>query len=157
MAKSARGRLMSHAPVAVMVAGIGIIATCVLSFLMLIQDLGLSSLGGWIGSSAESWDSTLVLLSAVLIVCIEVRCGVATLTGLNWGRWGFVICQGVVSLYMVMASFWDFLPDIFHISGESRWEILHHLVVQKLPDIMVIVLLFVPHRSRRFFQRQLSA
>ncbi|MGL9733624.1 MAG: YbjO family protein [Symbiopectobacterium sp.] len=58
----------NYAPVAVTVAGIGIIATCVLSLVMLLWDLGLSSFGGWIGSSVESWDSALVLLTALVIL-----------------------------------------------------------------------------------------
>lgn len=143
-----------HAPVAVTVAGIGIISICVLSVFLLMGDLGLNSLGGWIGSSAEAWDSTLVLLAALLLICVEVRCGVAILYGQNWGRWGYVACQALVTLYMLMASFWGFLPDIFHISGETRWEIFHQLLMQKLPEAMVIVLLFAPRRSRRFFQRR---
>lgn len=67
----------NYATVALTVAGIGIIATCLLSLVMLLWDLGLSSFGGWIGSSAESWDSTLMLLAALVILCFEVRCGVA--------------------------------------------------------------------------------
>lgn len=80
---------------------------------MLLWDLGLSSFGGWIGSSAESWDSTLVLLAALVILCFEVRCGVAVMAGKNWGRWGYLIGQGVISGYMLLAHFSDFLPDIF--------------------------------------------
>lgn len=143
----------NYAPVAVTVAGIGIIATCVLSLVMLLWDLGLSSFGGWIGSSAESWDSTLVLLAALVILCFEVRCGVAVIAGKNWGRWGYLLAQGAISGYMLLASFSDFLPDIFHFSGETSWDVLHQFATQRLPDVLVIFLLFVPHRSRRYFQR----
>ncbi|MGK2889391.1 MAG: YbjO family protein [Candidatus Malihini olakiniferum] len=59
---------------------------------MLMWDLGLSSFGGWIGSSPESWDSTLVLLAALVILCIEVRCGVAVMAENNWECWGYLIC-----------------------------------------------------------------
>lgn len=144
----------AYAPVAVTVAGVGIIAICVLSLFLLMGDLGLSSLGGWIGSSAQSWDSTLVLLAALLLLCIQIRCGVAILSGFNWGRWVYVICQGLGSFYMLLASLGDFLPDIFHFSGETQWQILHQLFMQKLPEMMVIFLLFAPRRSRRYFQRR---
>ncbi|MBJ6035255.1 DUF2593 family protein, partial [Salmonella enterica subsp. enterica serovar Bovismorbificans] len=40
------------------------------------------------------------------------------------------------------------------IAGESRREILHTLVMQKLPDMLVLLLLFVPASSRRFFRLQ---
>lgn len=140
-----------------MVAGIGIIAIRILGIFLLIGELGLASLGGWIGSSAQAWDSTLVLLAALVIVCVEVRCGVAVLSGLNWGRWCYAGCQGVVTLYMMLASFCHFLPDIFHISGETPMEILRHLAAQQLPDILVLALLFLPRRSRRFFLRDWSS
>ncbi|MEH0017856.1 YbjO family protein, partial [Citrobacter portucalensis] len=45
-------------------------------------------------------------------------------------------------------------PELFSIAGESRREILHTLVMQKLPDMLVLLLLFVPASSRRFFRLQ---
>jgi hypothetical protein len=38
--------------------------------------------------------------------------------------------------------------------GESKREILRALFMQKLPDILVLFLLFVPASSRRFFRLQ---
>ncbi|WP_246856740.1 YbjO family protein [Brenneria corticis] len=143
----------AYAPVPVMVAGIAIIATRLLGVLLLAWELGLSELGGWIGSSAQSWDATLVLLLSLVIVCAEVRCGFAVLTGANWGRWGYVICQCLVALYMLLASVSEYFPAIFHISGDSHTAVLHQLLLQKIPDLLVIFLLFFPRRSRRFFTR----
>lgn len=143
-----------YAPVPVMVAGTAIIATRFLGVLLLIWELGPSDLGGWIGLSAEAWDSTLVLLLSFIIVCIEIRCGFAVLAGVNWGRWGYIVCQCLVTLYLLLASMSEFLPSIFHISGENNTAVLHQLLIQKIPDLLVIVLLFFPHRSKRFFLRQ---
>ncbi|GAB7195541.1 hypothetical protein OS11_18130 [Dickeya oryzae] len=68
-----------------MVAGWAIIATRCLGIVLTISELGWSGFGGWLSSSAKQWDSTLVLLAALLVVCLEIRCGFAVLSGLNWG------------------------------------------------------------------------
>lgn len=46
------------------------------------------------------------------------------------------------------------IPRTIQYCGESRREILHTLVMQKLPDMLVLLLLFVPASSRRFFRLQ---
>nr|WP_113868283.1 YbjO family protein [Brenneria salicis]NMN91344.1 uncharacterized protein DUF2593 [Brenneria salicis ATCC 15712 = DSM 30166]RBP60004.1 uncharacterized protein DUF2593 [Brenneria salicis ATCC 15712 = DSM 30166]RLM29941.1 hypothetical protein BHG07_13305 [Brenneria salicis ATCC 15712 = DSM 30166] len=143
-----------YAPVPVMVAGIAIIATRFLGVLLLIWELGPSGVGNWLGGSAEAWDSTLVVLLSFIIICTEIRCGFAVLSGANWGRWGYIICQCLVTLYLLFASLSEFLPSIFHISGDDNTSVLHQLMLQKIPDFLVIVLLFLPRRSKRFFQRQ---
>lgn len=143
-----------YAPVPVMVAGIAIIATRVLGILLLVWELGFSDLSGWIGSNAEAWDSTLVLLLSLVVVGVEIRCGFAVLAGVNWGRWGYVACQAVVVCYLLLASLSEFIPAIFHISGENNAAVLHQILLQKIPDLLVIVLLFLPRRSKRFFMRQ---
>ncbi|RLM27300.1 hypothetical protein BIY29_03515 [Brenneria alni] len=143
----------AYAPVPIMVAGIAIIATRFVGVLLLVWELGLSGLGDWVGSSAQSWESTLVLLLSMVIVCAEIRCGFAVLTGANWGRWGYVACQCLVVLYMLLASVSEYFPAIFHISGENNAAVLHQLLLQKIPDLLVIFLLFFPRRSRRFFTR----
>lgn len=45
-------------------------------------------------------------------------------------------------------------PELFSIPGESKREIFHSLMLQKLPDMLILMLLFVPSTSRRFFQLQ---
>ncbi|ACX87741.1 DUF2593 family protein [Pectobacterium parmentieri] len=143
-----------YAPVPVMVAGIAIIATRLLGIVLLVWELGLSDLSGWIGSTSEAWDSTLVVLLALVIVGVEIRCGFAVLAGANWGRWGYVACQGLVVCYLLLASLSEFMPAIFHISGENNAAVLHQLLLQKIPDLLVMALLFLPRRSKRFFLRQ---
>lgn len=142
------------APVPVMVAGIAIIATRLLGILLPVWELGLSDFIDWVGSNAEAWDSTLVLLLSFVVVGVEIRCGFAVLAGLNWGRWGYVACQVVVVCYLLLASFSELMPAIFHISGENNAAVLHQILLQKIPDLLVIILLFLPRRSKRFFLRQ---
>ncbi len=35
--------------------------------------------------------------------------------------------------------------------GETSGQILHVLILQKIPDVVILALLFVPTASRRFF------
>ncbi|SLM62961.1 MULTISPECIES: YbjO family protein [Dickeya] len=139
------------APVAVMVAGSAIIATRCLSVMLTISELGISGFGGWLSSSARQWDSTLVLLAALLVLCVEIRCGFAVLSGVNWGRWCFLLTQCLVTVYMLLASLLEFLPPVFHVSGDGAGEVLNQLFMQRLPDFLLILLLFIPRRSQRFF------
>ncbi|ATA26953.1 hypothetical protein BIY26_00575 [Brenneria goodwinii] len=151
--KSEPTQRKTYTPVPVMVAGIAIIAIRFLGILLLVWELGLSELGGWIESSIQAWDSTVILLLSMTMVYTEIRCGVAVLAGANWGRWGYVICQCLVVSYMLIASVSEYFPAIFHISGDNHVAVLHQLLLQKIPDLLVIVLLFLPRRSRRFFTR----
>ncbi len=47
-----------------------------------------------------------------------------------------------------------FLSSLMLVPGESRREIFHSLVMQKLPDMLVLCLLYLPASSRRFFRLQ---
>ncbi|MDX5626509.1 MULTISPECIES: YbjO family protein [unclassified Brenneria] len=136
-----------------MVAGIAIIALRVVGILLLAWELGLSELGGWIASSVQQWDSALILLLSLAVIGTEIRCGLAVLAGANWGRWGYVICQCLVAFYMLLASLSEHFPAIFHISGDNHLAVLHQLLLQQIPDLLVVILLFLPRRSRRFFTR----
>ncbi|MEC5318571.1 YbjO family protein [Brenneria populi subsp. brevivirga] len=140
-----------QAPVPVMVAGIAIIALRFLGVLLLFWELGPSELGGWMASSVREWDAMLVLLLSLLVIGVEIRCGLAVLAGADWGRWGYVACQCLVTLYMLLASFSEYFPTIFHIPGDDNLAVLRQLLLQRIPDLLVIALLFLPRRSRRFF------
>lgn len=50
-----------------------------------------------------------------------------------------------------LPALWHFLDSL---PGESKREIFHSLMLQKLPDMLILMLLFVPSTSRRFFQLQ---
>ncbi|PQN98436.1 YbjO family protein, partial [Shigella dysenteriae] len=56
--------------------------------------------------------------------------------------------------YLWAASLGYGYPELFSIPGESKREIFHSLMLQKLPDMLILMLLFVPSTSRRFFQLQ---
>ena len=144
--------IMSATPVPVMVAGIAIIITRCLSVMMLVNELGYDEIVNFVHRSAQAWDSTLIFIASQLIFLFELRCAFTLMRGSNRGRWGYVATQIIVLLYMLMASIGWIYPEIFSIPGESNAQIIHHTLMQKLPDLLVLALLFVPASSRAFFR-----
>lgn len=145
---------LSTTPVPVMVAGVAIIATRCLSVLMLANELGYAEIVNFVHRSAQAWDSTLIFIASQMIFFIELRCAIILMRGANRGRWGYVATQALVLGYMLMASMGWIYPEIFSIGGENSTQVIHHTLLQKLPDVLVLLLLFVPASSRAFFQRR---
>ncbi len=143
----------SSIPVAVLVAGIAVIATRVLGVALQVHDLGLAEVMSFVYRSAQAWNSTLIFIASQLIFFFELRCAVAMMRGKNWGRWGFVISQTTVLIYMFCASMGWIYPELFSVSGENNLQIIHLLISQKLPDLLIILLLFMPDSSRGFFRQ----
>jgi hypothetical protein len=146
--------VLPEAPVAVSVAGIAIIVTRCLSVLMLANELGYAEIVNFVHRSAQAWDSTFIFIASQLIFLFELRCAFTLMRGSNRGRWGYVGTQVIVLFYMLMASMGWIYPEIFSISGESNAQIVHHTLLQKLPDVIVLMLLFLPVSSRVFFHKR---
>lgn len=141
-------------PAPVLVAGIAIIATRCISVVMLANVLGVEEMVNFVHRSAQAWDSTAIFIASQLIFLFELRCAFTLMRGSNRGRWGYVATQIIVLGYMLMASMGWIYPEIFSIDGETNAQIIHHTLSQKLPDVMVLLLLFVPASSRAFFRRR---
>lgn len=154
MSETLKNPVLSATPVPVTVAGIAIIATRCLSVLMLANELGYDELANFVHRSAQAWDATLIFIASQLIFLFELRCAFTLMRGSNRGRWGYVAIQVIVLIYMLLASVGWIYPEIFSIPGESNVQIIHHTLLQKVPDALVLVLLFVPSSSRAFFRRR---
>ena len=152
MSETLKNAMANSTPAPVMVAGIAIIATRCLSVLMLANELGYDEMANFIHRSAQAWDSTLIFIASQLIFLFELRCAFTLLRGSNRGRWGYVMAQIIVLGYMLMASVGWIYPEIFSIPGETNAQIIHHTLMQKVPDALVLLLLFVPASSRAFFR-----
>ncbi|MBM7342394.1 YbjO family protein [Pantoea coffeiphila] len=139
-------------PVPVLIAGSAVIATRVLSVLLLANELGYEEVMNFIHRSAQSWDSTLIFIASQLIFFLELRCAIAMIRGRNWGRWTFLATQVIVLLYMMVATLTGIYPEIFSISGEDNVRIISSLIAQKLPDMLVLLLVFVPVSSRHYYR-----
>ncbi|SFM89297.1 Protein of unknown function [Izhakiella capsodis] len=146
-------RQAGRAPVTVLIAGITIIAIRLLDLLLSGIELGVDELLNFVHRSAQAWDSTLIFIFSQLLFFFELRCAAAIIKGKNWGRWGYIFSQIVTLCYLFVASMGWVYPEIFSISGENDGQILHRLIVQKFPDLLIIMLLFLPSTSRQFFRK----
>ncbi|ATM95244.1 glycine/betaine ABC transporter permease [Yersinia frederiksenii] len=139
-------------PVPVLIAGTAIIATRFIGVVLLVAELGWSGTGSFIDESLQTWGSGFVFTASVLLLLLEIVCGVAVCLRQNWARWSYLLCQLLVIVYLLMVSL-DWLSldvDVFRVEGDTGAEILHSLLLQKIPDVVIIGLLFFPwHRYFR--------
>lgn len=141
------------APVPVWIAASAIVATRILSVLLLANELGWEEALNFVHRSAQSWDSTLLFVASQLLFFAELRCAFALVRGHNWGRWGFLVAQLLTVFYMLVASVSGFYPEIFSVNGESTLQIVQSLAASRFPDLLVLLLLFVPQSSQAFYRR----
>ncbi|QIU88117.1 YbjO family protein [Yokenella regensburgei] len=148
----------SHArlnvPAIVQVAALAIILIRALDLIMIFNLLGVRGAGEFIHRSVQTWSLTLVFLSSLVLVFVEIWCAFSLIKGRNWARWIYLMTQVIAAGYLWAASLGYGYPELFSIAGSSKREILRSLMMQKLPDMLVLFLLFVPAASRRFFRLQ---
>lgn len=153
-----RKQRLSHAklnvPTLVMVAAIGIVTIRCLDLLLLFDMLGVSGVLDFVHRSLQTRPLTLIFLASVLMFFLELCCAFAIVKGRNWGRWLFLLSQIICVVYLSLASLGWGYPELFSVAGASKHEIFRSLFTQKLPDILLLLLLFIPARSRLFFRLQ---
>ena len=140
-----------NVPALVQVAAIAIITTRCVDLIMLFDLLGVRGVVDFVRRSAQTWDLTLIFLGSLVLLFVEFYCAFSMGKGRNWARWLYLCSQIVATGYLWAASLGYGYPELFSIAGESKREILHSLFMQKLPDLLILFLLFVPSPSRRFF------
>ncbi|RPH29021.1 DUF2593 family protein [Buttiauxella warmboldiae] len=143
-----------NAPTLVLVAAIAIVTTRMLDLVLLFNLLGVRGILDFVHRSVQTWNLTLIFLASLVMLCIEIRCAFVIIKGRNWGRWLFLATQVIAVGYLWAASLGWGYPELFSIPGESKREIFRSLFTQKLPDLLVLFLLFIPARSRLFFKLQ---
>jgi hypothetical protein len=127
-----------NVPALVQVAALAIIMIRCLDVLMILNTLGARGIGEFIHRSVQTWNLTLVFLSSLVLVFIEIYCAFSLVKGRNWARWVYLLTQIVAAGYLWAASLGYGYPELFSIAGESKREILRALVMQKLPDMLVL-------------------
>ena len=153
-AKTSRSHASLNVPALVQVAALAIILIRCLDLLMIFNLLGLRGILDFIHRSVQTWNLTLVFLASLMLVFVEIWCAFSLVKGRNWARWLFLLTQIIVIGYLWAASLGYGYPELFSIAGESKREIFRSLVLQKLPDLLVLAMLFVPAPCRRFFRLQ---
>ncbi len=122
---------------------------------MILNLLGLQGLNEFIHRSVQTPEPDAGLpRQPPALVFIEIWCAFSLVKGRNWARWIYLLTQIIAAGYLWAASLGYGYPELFSIPGESKREIFHSLVMQKLPDLLVLTLLFVPANCRRFFRLQ---
>lgn len=152
--KSRHSHARLNVPALVQVAALAIILIRCLDLLMLFNMLGVRGMGEFIHRSVQTWNLTLVFFSSLMLVFVEIYCAFSLARGRNWARWVYLLTQVIATGYLWAASIGYGYPELFSIAGESKREIFRSLVMQKLPDLLVLFLLFIPASSRRFFRLQ---
>ena len=152
--KTSSSHARLNVPALVQVAALAIIMIRGLDVLMIFNTLGVRGIGEFIHRSVQTWSLTLVFLSSLVLVFIEIWCAFSLVKGRRWARWLYLLTQITAASYLWAASLGYGYPELFSIPGESKREIFHSLMLQKLPDMLILMLLFVPSTSRRFFQLQ---
>jgi len=146
----------SHAklnvPALVLIGAIGIMTTRCLDLVLVFNLLGFSGVMEFIHRSMQTTALTVIFSASLIMLGVEFYCAAAIIKGKNWGRWVFLLTQLIAVSYLWMASLGYGYPELFSIPGESKREIFRSLVVQKLPDLLVLCCLFIPARARLFFR-----
>jgi len=143
-----------NVPTFVLIAAIGIITTRCLDLVLLCNMLGFGGLTEFLYRSMQTWALRMIFFGSLVMLVVEFYCAVAIIKGRNWGRWVFLGTQVIAVAYLWAASLGFGYPELYSIAGETQQEILHSLIIQKLPDLLVLFLLFVPSRARLFFRLQ---
>lgn len=142
-----------NTPTLVLIAAIGIVTTRCLDVVLLIDMLGISGLKEFFHRGMQTGSLQVIFFGSIAMLALELYCALAIARGRDWGRWGFLFTQVIATGYLWSASLGYGYPELFSIPGETQQEILRSLVTQKLPDFLVLFLLFVPRRTRLFFRR----
>lgn len=152
--KTSSSHARLNVPALVQVAALAIIMIRGLDVLMIFNTLGVRGIGEFIHRSVQTWSLTLVFLSSLVLVFIEIWCAFSLVKGRRWARWAVSVDTNHSRKLLVGGLAGVGYPELFSIPGESKREIFHSLMLQKLPDMLILMLLFVPSTSRRFFQLQ---
>ncbi|MGX2010168.1 YbjO family protein, partial [Enterobacter asburiae] len=100
--RSSHARL--NVPAVVQVAAFAIILIRAVDLLMILNQLGIGGIEAFIQRSVQTWTLTLVFLSSLLLVFIEIWCAVSLVKGRNLARWIFHLTQIPVPAYLWAAS-----------------------------------------------------
>lgn len=143
------------APVPVLVAGMAIIGIRLAGAVLLLVTLGAAGFADFVSGAWQTWESGALLLAGLGLWLTELGCGAAVMRGSARGRGIYLGCQLLVTGYMLCSSLGGFHPELFSVDGDNSGQIVRALLGQKLPDLLILALLFIPLASRRYFRRRL--
>lgn len=91
--KTSSSHARLNVPALVQVAALAIIMIRGLDVLMIFNTLGVRGIGEFIHRSVQTWSLTLVFLSSLVLVFIEIWCAFSLVKGRRWARWLYLLTQ----------------------------------------------------------------
>lgn len=141
-------------PEPVMAAVIAIVATRVFNLLMiLLKPDGASSADLWFQLSPLT-GYLLILILAILTFIFDIGCALALLWGSRRGRQMFVGFQCMLVILVILPVSGEGVANLLGIDPQDARQLGQHILLQKLPDILIILMLCLPISSRRYFRRR---
>ncbi len=144
---------LAFIPVPVMAGATAIIATRLLEFVLLFDAYGYVGVQELLSVGSESWFNSIIMLAGLLIVLLECQCAYAMMRGRGWSRRVFLACQLLNVVYLFCASEEWIGPMLFRLDYNTTPQLIAELVQRKVPDLAVLLLIYLPFSSRRFFRR----
>ncbi|MEG3132881.1 DUF2593 family protein [Rouxiella sp. T17] len=144
---------LAFIPVPVMVGASAIVATRLLEFVLLFDAYGYVGIKELLSVSSESWFNSFIMLAGLLILLLECQCAYAMMRGRRWSRRLFFGCQLLTVIYLFCASEEWIGPMLFRLDIDSTPQLMAELLQRRLPDLLVLGLIYLPAGSRRFFNR----
>ena len=112
--KTSSSHARLNVPALVQVAALAIIMIRGLDVLMIFNTLGVRGIGEFIHRSVQTWSLTLVFLSSLVLVFIEIWCAFSLVKGRRWARWLYLLTQSPPQV-LVAASLGYGYPELFSI------------------------------------------
>lgn len=109
--KTSSSHARLNVPALVQVAALAIIMIRGLDVLMIFNTLGVRGIGEFIHRSVQTWSLTLVFLSSLVLVFIEIWCAFSLVKGRRWARWLYLLTQITAASYLWAASLGYAHPD----------------------------------------------
>lgn len=98
--KTSSSHARLNVPALVQVAALAIIMIRGLDVLMIFNTLGVRGIGEFIHRSVQTWSLTLVFLSSLVLVFIEIWCAFSLVKGRRWARWLYLLTQITAASYL---------------------------------------------------------
>ncbi len=141
-------------PAPVMAAAIAIVATRIFNLLMifLLPDGGES--GGLLHQLSMLPGYMAIFSLGIGIFITETVCAVMLLNGCPRARKLFIGCQCLLVVLVLAGSGWEGAAGVLGGDSADTQQLGYHILLQKIPDIIIILMLCLPASSREFFNRK---
>ncbi|ARU93490.1 YbjO family protein [Tatumella citrea] len=141
-------------PAPVITAVLAIILTRLFNLLMFIQQPEGVPRDG-VFEELSSLPGYILLFSVLMVLLItELLSAGLLLSGRRSGRSIFTACQCLVLLIAGIIFGWHGLEIAEGVDVADISQLRNHLLLQKIPDMVILLMLYLPASSRHYFRRK---